>query len=109
MSNASRRAKDSGREFNITKSDIQTLNLIQGGKCALTGWVLDWEPAYNGKRDCPPTRASIDRIDSSKGYTLDNIQLVCDMANRLKSAYSQEEFIAMCKAIAEKHSLSENS
>ena len=102
--NSKSRASKAGRDFELTREDILRMKDEQGNKCALTGWELDWEPAYNGKRNAPFNRVSIDRIDSSGGYTKDNVQLVCDGANRIKSNYPQETFIAMCKAIAEKHS-----
>lgn len=103
VSNAKQRATKAGREFELTRDFVVELNEKQEGKCALTGWDLDWTPSYTGKRVCPPRRASLDRIDSSKGYTLDNVQLVCDMANRVKSAYGQDEFIKMCRAITERY------
>ena len=44
--------------------------------------------------------ASLDRIDSSKGYVEGNVQWVHKMINMSKQQYSQEEFIDMCKAVA---------
>lgn len=35
----------------------------------------------------------IDRIDSSKGYTIENCQPCCEQCNRMKLDYTQEEFI----------------
>jgi hypothetical protein len=45
--------------------------------------------------------ASIDRIDSSKGYEEGNIQWVHKHVNFMKRTYSQDYFIDMCKKIAE--------
>jgi hypothetical protein len=45
-------------------------------------------------------KASVDRIDSSKGYTLDNIQIVATCVNMAKNAGTTEELINLCKAIA---------
>jgi hypothetical protein len=39
---------------------------------------------------------SIDRIDSNKSYTKDNIQLVCTPVNNAKCNMSDDEFIKMC-------------
>ena len=49
----------------------------QRGLCALTGVQMTHKSAgiYNG---------SVDRIDSSKGYTVDNIQLVSVIAQTIK-------------------------
>lgn len=33
------------------------------------------------------------RIDSSKGYTKENVQLVCVIINRMKNEYSMETFM----------------
>jgi hypothetical protein len=41
--------------------------------------------------------ASIDRIDSTKGYTLDNIQVVSVFANTVKSSATYRELVTMGK------------
>ena len=43
---------------------------------------------------------SIDRIDSNKGYSRDNIQLVYPKINMMKFTYSQDEFIDLCKRVS---------
>ena len=43
---------------------------------------------------------SIDRIDSSKGYTKDNIQLVCASLNNMKMDLKNKHFIQLCKLVA---------
>lgn len=40
---------------------------------------------------------SIDRIDSSKGYTIDNIEVISWRANRLKSNATNEELKKLSK------------
>lgn len=45
----------------------------------------------------------IDRLDSSKGYTLDNCVPSCSSANLAKQSLSHDEFIALCKEIAARH------
>jgi len=46
--------------------------------------------------------ASFDRIDSSTGYEKGNIQWVHVMVNMCKNKYSQDRFVEMCKAVADK-------
>ncbi len=46
---------------------------------------------------------SIDRIDSSGDYTIDNVQLVCSCVNIMKREISQDIFMKFCKAIAKTH------
>jgi hypothetical protein len=79
----------------VTIEQIWDLFLKQERKCALTGMELTISPTaqYND--------ASIDRIDSSKGYVIDNIQWVHKHVNMMKRTYSQDYFIAMCKKVAE--------
>jgi len=76
--------------FKITIEDIWKLFLKQNRKCAFSGRIL-----YFGDNQT----ASLDRIDSSKGYTLDNIQWVHTDINIMKNNYSDEYFIEICKEI----------
>lgn len=46
------------------------------------------------------TTASIDRINSNKGYSLSNVQWVHKTINKMKCKLSDDEFIAFCKAVA---------
>jgi hypothetical protein len=84
-------AKNRQIEFNLS---LQEMFSIYNGKCNLTDWDLSL--SY---KDC---NASLDRIDSSKGYSLDNIQWVHSMVNMSKNKYNQEDFLKMCKAVADK-------
>jgi hypothetical protein len=54
----------------------------------LTGWKIDI--LYKN------STASLDRIDSKKGYTTDNIRWVHTMVNMCKNKYREEDFIKMC-------------
>jgi hypothetical protein len=45
----------------------------------------------------------IDRMDSSKGYTLDNSVACCSMCNYMKNVYTKEMFINQCIVIAKNH------
>ena len=99
---ARHRAKKFGLEFDLTKEIVLEINEKQKGLCALSGVVLNWE-AYprnaQSQRFCPTNRASLDRIDSTLGYTKSNIQVVTELANRIKGESSMEELVAVCKAI----------
>jgi hypothetical protein len=74
--------------------DIEIMNDTlekSGFVCALSGLELDKDSW------------SLDRIDSSKHYTRDNIQIVHKDVNRMKNKYSEEYFIKLCKMIAERN------
>lgn len=63
----------SKKEVLVTIDDILQLWVDQQGKCALTSLALEL-PSYN--TTCRDIRvcASLDRIDSSKGYIKENLQ-----------------------------------
>ena len=88
--NASKqRASKYNREHNITLQDIKDKYPV-GGKCPVFG--IDLHFNSTGFRDNSP---SIDRIDSSKGYTADNIQIISWKANSIKRNASLEELILL--------------
>lgn len=78
---------------NITIEYAYNLYLAQGKKCALSGLplVISNSHQYN--------TASLDRIDSSKGYEYANVQWVHKHINFMKRTYSQYYFIKMCKLV----------
>ena len=75
--------------------DLTSLWESQKGICAISGLPMTGI-AGQGVVD---TNVSIDRIDSSKEYSLDNIQLVCRMVNHMKSNRTDKELYDWCKAI----------
>ena len=84
--NASKqRAALKQREHSITLEDIKELYPVDGN-CPVFGFALEFNNA--GFRETSP---SIDRIDSSKGYTRDNVQIISWKANRLKSYATVED------------------
>ncbi len=95
---AKRRAEEKGNVFNITLENLKQVWDRQKGICPYTGWKLDNPKTSGGIRIKSPTRASLDRKDSSKGYTLENIQFVSYMANCAKNEVNEKELINFCEA-----------
>ncbi len=60
----------------------------QVGRCALTGLEL----LMDGEAGDDQLRYSLDRIDSSRHYEWENLQVVCKFVNRWKGAMNNEEF-----------------
>lgn len=87
------RSREHNIEVNIIKEDLKKLFIKQNKKCALTGWDIKF-----GCEDIGTT-ASVDRIDSNKGYIHGNIQFVHKTVNRCKSWYSEEDFYKICAAV----------
>lgn len=81
-------------EFSITPEFIWDIYVGQEKKCALSGLEIGW--ASLGQYHT----ASIDRIDSSIGYTRENVWLLHKDVNMMKQSFHIEDFIAYCKLIA---------
>lgn len=83
LSQTRARAKKLGREFNLTLADLVIPDL-----CPVLGIPL--YPSVTGRRDRTHS-PSIDRIDSSRGYTRDNIVIVSYRANVIKNNATPDE------------------
>ncbi len=92
-----------GLLFDVTLEDMWELFLRQGGKCNLSGRDLIMYKSGNKEYT-----ASLDRIDSSKGYVLGNIQWVHKEVNVMKWDAVQDKFIAACVEIADRHHLKQH-
>lgn len=92
------RCKKEKIEFNIDTPFILNLFNKQSKKCKKTGipFVLNNCDQSGGKSPWGP---SIDKINPNKGYTKDNIQLVCLMYNFCKGVWSDEEVKQFCKKV----------
>lgn len=66
--------------------------------CALSGLPIRIANTIKGDMH-GETTASLDRIDSKKGYTKDNVQWVHKWINRMKWDLDQGEFITLCEAV----------
>lgn len=91
-------------EFTITKEYAWDLFEKQGRKCALTGIDILLVKNHRRKGRANQT-ASIDRIDSSKGYTPDNIQWVHKDLQPMKWDLTDEVFVDWCRMVANYHPL----
>lgn len=83
-------------ELKIDKEYAWLLFISQEMKCALTGIVLKFPVKHKDKA----WTASLDRIDSSKGYVEGNVQWVHKDINMMKRIYNNQYFIEMCKLVA---------
>lgn len=84
-------------EFRITIEEAWNLFLQQNRRCAITGRELTFDPqTVRRKRN---QTASLDRIDSSKGYTIDNVCWVDRKINYIKGNMHTDDFIKLCAEI----------
>jgi hypothetical protein len=86
--------------FEITIESAWEKFLSQGRKCAFTGIGLNFVNHYC--KDCVQQTASLDRIDSSKGYVSGNIQWVHKRINIMKMQLLPDDFIFWCSAVSDK-------
>ena len=72
----------------------------QKGICPYTGVELTLPKKSYGFSKVSTNNASIDRIDSSKGYLKGNIQFVSYAINLAKFTFQHDEMIEFCKTIS---------
>ena len=93
-----RNAISRGIEFNIDIEYLYNLWIEQNRTCALSGLELTFGTVT---RDKKRKTASLDRIDSSKGYIPGNVQWVHKDINIMKNNMDENEFLMFCKSIVE--------
>lgn len=89
LNKAKRRKKD----FDL---DEEYLASIYTGKCALSKVDIHLQ-TYKTK--ATPTSASLDRIDSTKGYIKGNVQFIAYSLNLAKNSFSDEQIISFLQKI----------
>jgi len=89
-------AKQRGIEFSLDKDVFAKLLLAECTYCGTVGGCVynDKSPNHTSewRQKKVLTYTGIDRIDSSKGYTVDNCCSCCLTCNKAKNTMSQEEF-----------------
>lgn len=95
-------AKDRNIQVYITEQHIIKLYEKQHGLCNITKTLMtcitSMKGSFRGQKYL--NNISIDRIDSIKSYTHDNIQLVSNIVNSMKWHLPQEKFIELCTIVA---------
>jgi hypothetical protein len=89
-------AQNRNIEFNITLHDLEQQWNQQKGLCKYSNTILTLPKNTRDKT----FNASLDRIDSSKGYQVDNIQWVTKEINLMKMNLTEPRFLELCKVIS---------
>ena len=95
LSRSKSRALAKGLEHTITLQDIQIPD-----KCPLLGIEIK-DNTGNGRGNCRDS-PSLDRLDSNKGYTPDNIWVISNRANEIKSNATLEELETIARNLRAK-------
>lgn len=92
-------AKNRNLEFNLNIENVWDLYLLQNKKCKISGIDIVFGKSHTKERT-----ASLDRINSSKGYVIENVQWVHKKINMMKQSLSDEELITWCNLIVSHNS-----
>lgn len=82
-------AKKRNIQWDLTLDDLENLPKI----CHYTGVDLVLTPNQENT-------ISLDRLDSSRGYTKDNIVFCCADINKMKLEFNKDYFIRMCHRVS---------
>jgi len=93
LQNAKKSAVKRQQEFALTVDDIAKCWQQQDQICAYSGRKMTLEAGHLNT-------VSIERIDSSVGYTPENTILVCQAINRMKSDFPLDSFYELCADVA---------
>ena len=90
-----------GLDFTIDIEYIMDLLVYQHGKCALTGWDLEFTRGGSYGYGTNPMGCTMDRKNNSEGYVKGNVQWVHVDINYAKLTLSNKDFIDMCRRVVE--------
>jgi len=93
VSSARRRAKKLKIDFDLDAKFLWDLFEKQNRKCALSGESIEFSKTNRFKTRAT---ASLDRIDSNKGYIRENVQWVHKNINLMKMYLDEKNFIDLC-------------
>lgn len=96
------------KKYNIELDDTIDVEFLfnlfeeQQGLCAISGLPMTWmhEGLASNHGSRRGTNISIDRIDPEQGYLPENIRLVCDRVNKLKSSMVDGDLYFWCALLA---------
>lgn len=81
--------------FLVSREELDEIFQKQNGRCVYTGYDLSFETREE------KGSASLDRIDSKKPYTKDNVQWVHKDINIIKWDLGHDQFISLCRTVTE--------
>lgn len=85
------------KEWNLTVEQAAMVLKSQDYKCRLTNLPI------TATGDFDKITASLDRIDNTKGYSVENIQWTHKVINMMRGILDVATFVEMCKLVASNH------
>jgi hypothetical protein len=92
---AKNRCRQNHMKFDINLDWLINQFNKQDGKCAIT--KIKFTFIIKHKRNFSPFNPSLHRINNNKGYTKNNVLLVCTIFNLGMNCFSKKYFTKMCK------------
>lgn len=96
---AQNRARTTGREFSLSREDVEDILRASKGRCTVTGIPFDLNRSRVGERR--PWGPSLDRIKSAEGYTRANCRAVCVVANYAMNTWGEAVLTRLLDGYAE--------
>lgn len=100
LSSIKHRAKTKGLDFDL---DIEFISEGIRNGCPKTGLPFHLEQVEGGRATKHPMAPSVDRIDSTKGYTKDNCQVVSTFYNLAKNGWDEEVILDLMSRVTDLH------
>ena len=103
VAGAKSRASSRGNDFDLTAEWVE--NKLRDGKCEITGipfHIKEYSRRSEYKR-VHPHSPSLDQIVPSGGYTMDNVQVVCDQVNKFKGDRDITSMLVIARRLLEEY------
>ena len=84
--------------YELSAQIIEEMLLLARDSCQVTGMPFDYLPKKVVSWKTRSKAPSLDRIDNRKGYTRDNVRLVCVCVNFAINEWGYDHFVEMCDA-----------
>ncbi len=85
-------------DWELTLDQLIEMYHTQDGRCAMTGILMTHQRAADQKN---PYNISIDRLEITGPYSIENIQLVCKIVNLTRQSLSVSDYVNLCCNIAD--------
>lgn len=90
----------------IEAADVARLLADSGGRCSLT--ALPFTYSRDKDQRVRPWFPSVDRIDPRRGYTRDNVRLVCVIVNLALNRFGESALLRMATALSRRRAILRN-
>jgi hypothetical protein len=99
MKNVIKNSKKKNQEYDLDMDYLRQVWAEQDGVCPFTKQKLQLRTHNYANISNRVYQASLDRIDSTKGYVKGNVRFVSLMFNYAKNAFSDEDVIEFCEHV----------